>query len=240
MQKADAAQIGGAHYKSTYQHWNFLPDIGFGPEYYIGCATKYVTRHASKNGAEDIHKAIHFVEKLIELCDGGRVVPWRVPLTMLQHVSTAVSDYVSRNNLTVGGLEHDFLYLMFCARTSRDYSKAVEAGRSILAAKYPPSAAKDPVIVVTTEGTGVTLGELPATGKQFLGAKVHAAMNPEYGPEGYWGDGTVLWKHHPCHTYFKAKEGVEPWTAHQDCPCAPAPDAGASPTSAYVDQAKDA
>lgn len=220
MMKADDKQVGGAHYKGGYQHWNFLPDIGFGPEYYIGCATKYVTRHASKNGAQDVEKAIHFAEKLVELCDGGEVMPWRVPRTMLQQVSQAVNDFVLKNNLTTGGMEHDFLYLMICARTSRDYSKAAEVGRSILAAKYLP------------KGESAE----PKTDKQSLGAKVHAAMNPEYGPEGYWGDNTVLWKHYPCGAYFKAKEGVEPWSVHQ---CEQPADTAAEPTAAYVDQAKD-
>jgi hypothetical protein len=32
-----------------------------------GCVVKYVSRHRSKNGAEDIKKAIHFLNLLLEI-----------------------------------------------------------------------------------------------------------------------------------------------------------------------------
>ena len=59
-------QIGGSHYKSKaiqpveYIHAN---DIG----YFEGCVIKYVTRWKNKNGIQDLEKAKHYLELLIEL-----------------------------------------------------------------------------------------------------------------------------------------------------------------------------
>ena len=65
--KADDRQVGGTHYKNDgEQHWTRMFRL-FGPGYFIGCITKYVERYRKKNGLEDLKKAQHFLEKLIEL-----------------------------------------------------------------------------------------------------------------------------------------------------------------------------
>ena len=64
---ANSKQIDGTHYRSDYQHWDALAHVGFGPQYYIGAATKYVSRWRKKNGIRDLRKGQHFVEKLMEL-----------------------------------------------------------------------------------------------------------------------------------------------------------------------------
>jgi hypothetical protein len=59
-------QIGGTHYKHMriqpveYIHLNSIPFIE-------GCVIKYVTRWKEKGGLEDIKKARHFLDILIEL-----------------------------------------------------------------------------------------------------------------------------------------------------------------------------
>jgi hypothetical protein len=59
-------QEGGNHYKDLaiqpvqYIHAN---KIG----YFEGCVIKYVTRWRAKNGIEDLRKAIHFIQLLIQL-----------------------------------------------------------------------------------------------------------------------------------------------------------------------------
>ena len=63
-------QVSGNHYKSDYQHWDWAIDMGIGPLEYS--ATKYICRHWKKNGVEDLKKAIHFIEKLIEVNDAGK------------------------------------------------------------------------------------------------------------------------------------------------------------------------
>lgn len=61
MTAVNEKQVGGEHYKSHYQHWDFITDTG--AHYLLGCATKYLTRHRKKNGKEDLEKSIHYLEK---------------------------------------------------------------------------------------------------------------------------------------------------------------------------------
>lgn len=74
MTTANDRQVGGAHYQvAKYQHWDFAADARL--PYLEGVFTKYVDRHERKNGAEDIEKAIHYAEKLLECAVEGRVYP---------------------------------------------------------------------------------------------------------------------------------------------------------------------
>lgn len=73
---ANAKQFGGDHYKQPdggEEHWDRVWRL-FGPGYFIGCITKYVERHQKKNGIEDLKKAAHFLEKLIELYEAQNLV----------------------------------------------------------------------------------------------------------------------------------------------------------------------
>ena len=68
--KALKTQEGGTHYKGMaiqpveYIHSNNI-------DYLAGNVIKYVSRHKSKNGAEDIKKAIHYLQLILELEYGG-------------------------------------------------------------------------------------------------------------------------------------------------------------------------
>lgn len=59
-------QEGGNHYQAgsiqpaVYIHGNNL-------NFFEGNVIKYITRHRSKNGIEDLKKAIHYIEMMIEL-----------------------------------------------------------------------------------------------------------------------------------------------------------------------------
>ena len=58
-------QVGGSHYKKMkIQPSKFVieNELLF-PE---GCVIKYICRHRFKNGKEDLLKAIHFIEMIIE------------------------------------------------------------------------------------------------------------------------------------------------------------------------------
>jgi len=67
MSEANKIQVGGRHYQTNgEQHWDRMYRM-FGPGYFIGCITKYVERYQRKNGYEDLLKARHFLDKLIEL-----------------------------------------------------------------------------------------------------------------------------------------------------------------------------
>jgi len=60
---ANDRQVGGKHYASAYQHWDFVLDAKLG--YFEGQITKYLSRHRKKNGLQDAEKALHFAEKLL-------------------------------------------------------------------------------------------------------------------------------------------------------------------------------
>jgi len=63
---ADDKQVGGNHYKGdAIQPWNFITSNNLG--YLEGCIIKYVSRYKDKNGIEDLKKAAHYLEKLIEV-----------------------------------------------------------------------------------------------------------------------------------------------------------------------------
>jgi hypothetical protein len=68
--RANDRQIGGDHYKKAgktgEEHWDRQYRL-FGPGYFVGCSTKYIERYKDKNGKADLEKALHFIEKLIEL-----------------------------------------------------------------------------------------------------------------------------------------------------------------------------
>lgn len=73
MSTVDAIQIGGSHYKGTpYQHWDFVLRALQG-RYLEGNITKYLTRHRSKNGLQDLQKARHYLSKLMQECRSGTV-----------------------------------------------------------------------------------------------------------------------------------------------------------------------
>ena len=65
--KANDRQIGGDHYKKGgEEHWDRQWRL-YGRGYFVGCITKYVERYHEKNGLQDLEKAKHFLDKLIEL-----------------------------------------------------------------------------------------------------------------------------------------------------------------------------
>ena len=57
-------QEGGQHYKLPIQPIEYIVKNGI--KYREANVIKYVTRHANKNGAEDIKKAIHYLEMILE------------------------------------------------------------------------------------------------------------------------------------------------------------------------------
>ena len=64
IEKTTSKQIGGDHYKiykiqpTEFIHTNSIPFIE-------GNVIKYILRHRSKNGIEDLKKAKHYIDLLI-------------------------------------------------------------------------------------------------------------------------------------------------------------------------------
>lgn len=64
---ANDIQIAGNHYKQfkDFEPWDVITAWDLG--YLDGTALKYIARWKHKNGVEDLKKAVHFLQKKIEV-----------------------------------------------------------------------------------------------------------------------------------------------------------------------------
>jgi len=62
---ANARQIGGTHYATPIQHWDVV--IANEIPYLEAQILKYVMRWRTKDGLDDLKKAEHFLQKLMEV-----------------------------------------------------------------------------------------------------------------------------------------------------------------------------
>lgn len=65
MLTANSRQVGGDHYASPIQHWDYV--VANDIPYLEAMVIKYLTRWRKKGGADDIRKAQHFLQKLFEV-----------------------------------------------------------------------------------------------------------------------------------------------------------------------------
>jgi hypothetical protein len=66
MTTANTTQVGGSHYKDKgIQPWDYIAANDLG--YFEGNIIKYVSRWKDKGGVEDLKKARHYLDKLIEI-----------------------------------------------------------------------------------------------------------------------------------------------------------------------------
>lgn len=62
----NSMQVGGSHYQTGYQVWDFVENNGLGG--LEMCIIKYICRWRDKgNGVVDLRKALHYIDKLIDL-----------------------------------------------------------------------------------------------------------------------------------------------------------------------------
>jgi hypothetical protein len=67
--KANDVQVAGTHYKSkAIQPWDYI--VGNNLGYLEGNIVKYVSRWQDKGGVDDLKKARHYLDKLIEVNNG--------------------------------------------------------------------------------------------------------------------------------------------------------------------------
>jgi hypothetical protein len=104
------------HYASEYQHWDLAAIIPLG--YFEGCSTKYVTRWRNKNGLDDLYKALHYLDKLIEL------YPFRIPVRNLNRseIQYEVSRFSAINKLSI--IEEEYVLLLSNYRSDDDLRTA--------------------------------------------------------------------------------------------------------------------
>jgi len=62
--EAAAKQVGGTHYQGNIEPWDYIVSNKLG--YLEGNIIKYVSRYKKKNGREDLLKAQHYLERLLE------------------------------------------------------------------------------------------------------------------------------------------------------------------------------
>lgn len=63
---ANDKQVGGSHYQSAaIQPWDYIAANNIG--YFEGNIIKYISRWKQRGGVDDLRKAQHYIEKLIEL-----------------------------------------------------------------------------------------------------------------------------------------------------------------------------
>jgi len=71
--RANEQQVGGEHYAvKAIQPWDFIIANNIG--YLEGNIIKYISRWKDKGGIEDLKKAQHYLQKLIETHDKERMV----------------------------------------------------------------------------------------------------------------------------------------------------------------------
>jgi hypothetical protein len=92
MANANDKQVSGTHYKkNAIQPWDYVAANNLG--YFEGSAVKYLTRWKDKGGIADLEKAVHFIEKLIELEKANALHQEQKPIRAL------VSEYGGRTEL---------------------------------------------------------------------------------------------------------------------------------------------
>ena len=91
---ANETQVGGSHYASQYQHWDFMADLR--PAWPEGCMSKYLARVFKKNGLQDVEKVLHYCYKLMHQVYLGKA---DVPrgLTVAQRADLYVRFYTAQN-----------------------------------------------------------------------------------------------------------------------------------------------
>lgn len=68
---ANNHQVGGSHYTAkSIQPWDYIASNNLG--YFEGNIVKYVSRWRDKGGIEDLRKARHYLDKLIEVENGTK------------------------------------------------------------------------------------------------------------------------------------------------------------------------
>jgi hypothetical protein len=64
---ANEVQVGGEHYRlnGKYQIWDLVVDMGW--DFFQGNAISYIHRYKQKGGVDDLRKARHYLDKMIEI-----------------------------------------------------------------------------------------------------------------------------------------------------------------------------
>jgi len=213
---SDEFQIGGSHYTAEYQHWNMVAD--FQLDYYRANATKYMTRHRSKNGLQDVQKAGHYIDKLVELLNASRIsivfnFPPHIGLAMIR----MANEYYVANEIS-NPLDQKFFDLVLMPRNIGHLIEASEVLKQ-LELVYPPAGLK-----------AEKQDQAPASLSTPAGGRYRPSL--QFTLEGYRGN-RDCWQCRKCFAHFELPADTNPEAVHV---CGS--DDGDA-TRAYVDQARD-
>lgn len=132
---ANATQVAGTHYQTEFQHWDLVAMTGAG--YFEGQVSKYITRHAKKNGKQDAMKALHFARKLYELAVEGKVTPNQ---KLVENAIVLFDDFTYMNKLTP--LEGVIVRNVIQWYSWRDLRKVMQDIRRLIDTVYPEEPAE--------------------------------------------------------------------------------------------------
>lgn len=109
---ANETQVGGVHYQSPLQHWDFVALCRIG--YMRARIMAYIQRWKKKNGVQDLRKGEHFYRKLMENLGTPVDEQLEVPLRCAE-VGITLADYFKANEV---GAHESYVISMLL---SRDY-----------------------------------------------------------------------------------------------------------------------
>ena len=121
---ANERQVGGVHYKRQHiQHWDYV--LSNRVPYMEAQILKYISRHRFKNGVEDLKKAQHFIEKLIEV--GATIKSSLIVASVAGREEIAFNEWVWGLEASASGPEID------CMRFVRFWAEGAGVERLIRA-----------------------------------------------------------------------------------------------------------
>ena len=130
MSDVNNKQVGGDHYRSKVQHWDYVELNGLG--YLEGCATKYATRNRKKHEdpTQDLEKAVHYAEKAQALHLAGLKRP-RVSGRNAVPLRITVEEFAEANNLTSN--EEQVVRILTFWQDAADLQTAIELIQDMIA-----------------------------------------------------------------------------------------------------------
>jgi hypothetical protein len=133
--KANDYQVGGDHYKSSYQHWDWAPECGL--DYLSGTATKYLCRWKQKGGIEDLEKGLHYAIKLTE---ESRVVTRKFIHNRPEAEKICKATYKVCAGYGMSVIEMDIMLSLAMWKTSHDLRRVVDLYTSYVESQKPAPA----------------------------------------------------------------------------------------------------